>query len=155
MTMRISPLRHPLAILRCTVGLTQQEMGDLVQRAAVTIQAVELGKLPLSEGLAQRIADATGANVGWLLDGNPDAPAVTASGAPYTRADFERHQVRREAQTSTGEDRDHELVATVAGLLEATVESPARDLVRWKLRRLLTSLADDESNGARRAVATK
>jgi transcriptional regulator with XRE-family HTH domain len=155
MTMRISPLRHPLAILRCTVGLTQQEMGDLVQRAAVTIQAVELGKLPLSEGLAQRIADATGADVGWLLDANPDAPAVTSSGAPYTRADFEWHRSGRETPTSAGEDRDRQLISAVAGLLQATVESPDRELIRWKLRRLLASLADDESSGTRRAVAAK
>ena len=55
--MRRSPLRHPLAILRTTIGLTQKEMADLVDRTPSTIQSVELGKLPLSEDLAMLIAE--------------------------------------------------------------------------------------------------
>ena len=98
--MRPSPLRHPLAILRATIGLTQKEMAGLVNRAARTIQAVELGKLPLSEDLAMLIAEATGVDAGWLLANNPATPprkGATALGmgsgtGVYGRAEFEFHR---------------------------------------------------------------
>ena len=142
--MRISPLRHPLAILRTTLGLTQREMGDLVNRAAGTIQAVELGKLPLSEGLACRVAEATGVELGWLLDGKAAAPPRKAGGDIYTRADYERHRAGLEvpgAPLAAGADYDRQLVAEVERLLAVTAGSPTGALVRWKLRRMLTLLA--------------
>jgi transcriptional regulator with XRE-family HTH domain len=72
--MRVSPLRHPLAILRTIIRLTQKEMADLVQRSPRTIQAIELGQLPLSEELAMVIAQETGIDAGWLLEKNPATP---------------------------------------------------------------------------------
>jgi len=98
--MRLSPLRHPLAILRTTIGLTQKEMADLVQRSTRTIQAVELGQLPLSEDLAKLIAEATGVDQIWLLENNPKTPprkGITAMGlgtgtGQYGRAEFEFHR---------------------------------------------------------------
>ncbi len=98
--MRQSPLRHPLAILRTTIGLTQQQMGDLVGRAARTIQSIELGQLPLSEELALRLAEATGVDEAWLFAGDPKAPprkglALLQAGrghGVYTREDYEYHR---------------------------------------------------------------
>lgn len=142
--MRHSPLRHPLAVLRITIGLNQKEMGDLVKRARVTIQAVELGKMPLSEGLACRIAEATGVELKWLLDGDPTAPLRKAGGGSYTRADYERHRASREIPASTfaaGTGYDRELVAEVERLLQTTVAATAGEWVRWKLRRMLAGLS--------------
>jgi transcriptional regulator with XRE-family HTH domain len=110
--MRRSPLRHPLAILRTTIGLTQKEMANLVDRTPSTIQSVELGKLPLSEDLAMLIAEATGADAGWLLEGNPDTPprkGITAMGmgagtGSYTRADYEFHRAFLESPVATTEE---------------------------------------------------
>ena len=68
--MRASPFRHPLAFLRHIAGLNQSELADLCGCSNRTIQAVELLKLPLSTKLAMKIADATGVNVAWLLDGD-------------------------------------------------------------------------------------
>lgn len=99
--MRRSPLSHPLAVLRTTIGLTQKELGILVQRAARTIQSIELGKLPLTEELALKIAHETGVDVAWLLAGNP---GVTPRRGPsaygfqrlpldhYSRRDYELHR---------------------------------------------------------------
>ncbi len=98
--MRNSPLRHPLAILRITIGLTQKELGALVNRAARTIQSIELGHLPLTEELALRLAEATGVDEAWLFAGNPQTPplkglslrqAGRAEGV-YTKADYEYHR---------------------------------------------------------------
>jgi transcriptional regulator with XRE-family HTH domain len=110
--MRPSPLRHPLAILRITIGLTQKEMGALVKRAARTIQSIELGKLPLCEDLALAIAEATGVDESWLFKGDTSAPpekgmtliqAGRGAGV-YTRADYEYHRAYLEAPLVTGAD---------------------------------------------------
>ena len=112
--MRRSPLRHPLAILRTTIGLTQKEMAGLVDRTPSTIQSVELGKLPLSQDLAMLIAEATGVDAGWLLEGNPDTPPRkgltadnmgTATGE-YTRSDFEFHRAFMESPVATPEQME-------------------------------------------------
>src|SRR6185295_16888592 len=95
--MRPSPLKHPLAVLRTTIGLTQKEMAELTGRAARTIQAVELSKLPLSEELALRIAKETGVDESWLLAGDTNVPpqrgaallAFAKENRPYLREDYE------------------------------------------------------------------
>ena len=110
--MRVSPLRHPLAILRLAIGLTQPQLAELVQRSPRTIQAIELGKLPLSEELALRVAHATGIEAGWLLENNPATPprkGLTAAHADdttgaYTRTDYERHRAIMEAPVATAKE---------------------------------------------------
>lgn len=95
--MRVSPLLHPLAVLRTTIGITQKQMGDFVNRAARTIQSIELGKMPLTDELALRIAEATGVDEAWLAEGNPTIPPrkgltliQAGKGAgEYTKADYE------------------------------------------------------------------
>jgi DNA-binding XRE family transcriptional regulator len=89
--MRVSPLRHPLAVLRNILGLNQKEMGDIASCSSHTIQAVELKNLELSEDLALRINAATGISVGWLLAGDPSAPPMTddSPAVPFTKETFE------------------------------------------------------------------
>ena len=95
--MQRSPLLHPLAVLRTTIGLTQKQLGDLVNRAARTIQSIELTKLPLTDELALRIAEATGVDEAWLAQGNPSLPprkglTLIQAGkgeGEYTKADYE------------------------------------------------------------------
>ena len=85
--MRLSPLRHPVAVLRNLIGLGQKDLADLSACSPRTIQAVELLKLPLSTKLAQKISEATGVSLEWLLDGNCEAPpqkaALFTPGRPY------------------------------------------------------------------------
>ena len=110
--MRPSPLRHPLAILRTTIGLTQKEMAGLVNRAARTIQAVELGKLSLSEDLAMLIAQATGVDAGWLLEKDPAVPprkGTTAMGmgsgtGEYGRKEFEFHRAFLQSPVASSQE---------------------------------------------------
>jgi transcriptional regulator with XRE-family HTH domain len=87
--MRLSPKRHPLAVLRILLKLCQKELGDLALCSKATVQAVELGKLRLSEDLAGRIASATGVNVEWLLNGDPSIPPQAYDGGEYTLEKFE------------------------------------------------------------------
>jgi hypothetical protein len=141
--MRISPLRHPVAVLRTTIGLTQKEMGALVNRAARTIQAVELGHLPLSEGLAVRFTEATGIGIGWLLEGDASKPPWKTGGGIYTRDDFEQHRARLEATATASPTQaadDRFLIDAIQRLLDGTAGKKSGELVRWKLSRMLVKL---------------
>jgi transcriptional regulator with XRE-family HTH domain len=93
--MRPSSLQHVVAILRTTAGLTQKELADLAGCSSPTIQSVEIGRLQLSEALAQRLADHTGVPVGWLLRNDTRQPIQDRRGRPYTRATYEQWQAQR------------------------------------------------------------
>jgi len=75
---RPSPLRHPLAVLRGIVGWSQKEAADKIGKSAPTIQAIELGKLKMSDGIATLISHETGVSIGWLLGGDPSIPPYPA-----------------------------------------------------------------------------
>lgn len=87
--MRLSPQRHTLAVLRILIGLTQKEMASLLACSVPTIQAVELGKLPLSLKLGERISFQTGVSLDWLMKGDVTAPVVTLRGLPYIPKAYE------------------------------------------------------------------
>ena len=166
-------------------------MADLVDRTPSTIQSVELGKLPLSEDLAMLIAEATGVDPGWLLEGNPAVPprkGPTAMGmgsgtGVYGRAEFEFHRAFLESPVASAEELeatykaalkssaageklvtmplpvmkramlakkkemlevlDYVMVRNLKSVLDQTVTSEAGDLVRWKIRQFLQTLAED------------
>src|SRR6266851_1295882 len=87
--MRPSALRHPLAVLRQIINLTQKEMSDLAGCSCATVQAVELEKLKLSEKLAQRISYQTGVDPGWLLANDVAREPTRGDGTPFTKESFE------------------------------------------------------------------
>lgn len=110
--MRPSPFRHPLAVLRSIAGITQKELATISGCSTPTIQAVELGKLKLSESLALKIAHATGVDVAWLLDGDPAveprmgvvAPWQEKDGSEYDRGHYEYYRSFIEAKAYTFEE---------------------------------------------------
>lgn len=188
--MRPSPLRHTLAILRTTIGLTQKDLAGLVDRAPRTIQSIELGHLPLSEELALRVAHETGVDESWLLQGDTSVPprrGLTLQGLsfqrrPYNREDFEWQRAYNESPAASQgelaevvskgpkkagapftltlpqakaaihagkpilqEASDTKLLAAMSHFLEQTRKLPEALLLRWKLRRLLETLAAERS----------
>jgi transcriptional regulator with XRE-family HTH domain len=72
--MPLSVRRHNLAPLRESLSLTQSEFAKLIGRSFSTIKSIEAGSLKLSSQLATLIADATGADRGWLLRNDPSEP---------------------------------------------------------------------------------
>ena len=90
--MRPSPQRHTLAVLRNISGMTQKEMAAILECSTPTIQAVELGRLNLSDKLAGLVSHKTGINLAWLLTNDVNQPPVDVDGAPYTKALFEDYQ---------------------------------------------------------------
>jgi transcriptional regulator with XRE-family HTH domain len=75
-------------------NMTQKELADLVAVSRVTVQAIELLKLRLSPGLAQKISFATGVNYSWLMDGDPSIPPINHTNQEYSKADFALAQGR-------------------------------------------------------------
>jgi transcriptional regulator with XRE-family HTH domain len=181
-------MRHTLAILRTTIGLTQKELAVLTGRAARTVQAIELGQLPLSEELALRIAKETGVDEGWLLEGDTSVPpqmgrallGFARERRPYRREDYEWQRAFNESPTATVEELasagskpgrrkagkvrltwgeakvavglaepvileslDEKLIGAMESFLKETRRGGDALLVRWKLRRLLESLAKE------------
>ena len=90
--MRVSSQSHTLAVLRLLIGLTQKEMAAVLHCSAPTIQAIELGKLNLSEKLAGFASLQTGINLAWLLNNDVTQPPVDTKGKPYTNKTFEEFQ---------------------------------------------------------------
>jgi transcriptional regulator with XRE-family HTH domain len=67
--------RHNLARIRKLMGLTQADLGRMLGRSAATIKSIEIGKLALSEGLANRINETLGIrDKAWLLANDLQAP---------------------------------------------------------------------------------
>jgi transcriptional regulator with XRE-family HTH domain len=90
--MRVSPRSHTLAVLRILVGLTQKEMAEALECSAPTIQAIELGKLKMSDRLAEVCSLKTGISLDWLLKNDVTQPPVDVMGNAYTKSTFEAYQ---------------------------------------------------------------
>lgn len=145
--MRPSLLRHPLAVLRQKLQMSQKEMSDLLHCAAVTVQKVENAGLKLSNELAKRISHETGVRLSWLLNGDPTTPPLTAAGAPYSNEFYLRFRARK----TTGANIIDELMLATYALnchlrIRAIIESAHRrradfQIVRYKLDLFLDALA--------------
>ena len=93
--MPVSVKRHNLARLRKELQITQAKLAALLRCSSATIKAVEIGKLPLSESLAERIGRATGVDPIWLLQNDLNAPiAARKRGYIISRDEQIRENVR-------------------------------------------------------------
>ena len=75
---------HPVRQVRTCLDLSQPAFASLIGCAAITVQRIEIGTLPLSPKLAISIFEATGADPVSLL-ARPDAIALDIRGLPYTK----------------------------------------------------------------------
>jgi len=146
--MRRSPLEHPLAVLRTQLGLGQTEFGQKVGRHWRTIQSVELGKLPLSAKLAERIADETGISFRWLMAGKPKAPMVDERGLPWKREHFFNAQGKKLLPGSSlgrhyAVDLLARVVAEACAAVSAAMESKNVRAYIWRLTNGIAKAVDD------------
>ena len=139
-------MRHPLAVLRTTIGFTQKELASLVGCSRPTIQAIELGRLNLSAALAQKIAYSTGISVLWILANDPSHPPICTDGRPFTRGSFEaeRASFKRPA-TRQGELEAIrlEMITAIERLAASCMSAYHRDdiwLWTYKVEELLQTL---------------
>src|SRR6267142_2927418 len=147
--MRRSPLQHPLAILRTKPTLGQKEFGDKVGRHWRTIQSVELGKLPLSAKLAERICDETGVGFQWLMKGDPEAPIVDDRGLKWNREVYFDVQGKKLLPGTTlgshyASDLFNLALAQVCAAAVAAARSPRLRTYGWKLSNAIDKAVDDQ-----------
>jgi DNA-binding XRE family transcriptional regulator len=74
--MRPSSCKSTLTVMRSVAGLTQQRLADLIGCSRMSIQQIELGRLKLSDKMAEKISFHTGIDMNWLLGGDYKAPPV-------------------------------------------------------------------------------
>jgi len=150
------------------LGLNQSELAKLADCSPRTIQAVELGPLNLSDGLALKIAQSTGVSVEWLLNGDPAEPPMADSPAaiqgPFTEEIFHAHraflEIERDAAVNGRENtteqlfaadlhaealkkQDDRLLVLCRRLLEDTRTDERGPVIRWRLRRMFEQLTAD------------
>ena len=141
--MRRSPLEHPVAVLRTAIGLGQKEFGKMVGRHWRTIQSIELGSLPLSAGLAERICDETGVHMNWLMNGDPEAPIIDERGLPWRKEAFFDVQGRKLLPgTVLGRHYPTDMLsATLAAACAAVVVATESKNVRSYMWRIVNGIA--------------
>ena len=90
--MRPSSCKSTLTVMRSVAGLTQQRLAELIRCSRMSIQQIELGRLKLSDKMAEKISFHTGIDMNWLLRGDYEAPPVCLcdSRLLYTREMFKR-----------------------------------------------------------------
>lgn len=121
-------------------------MADLVECSRPTIQAVELGKLPLSEKLAKRIEHETGVGLEWLLAGDPSAPPRCMAGTLYSRSVFDKYQASKNRRQADPNDLHYMHGVMTLALLEISnmvlqcYEAGSLDLCGFKLKQTLADL---------------
>lgn len=160
--MRVSPIRHPFAVLRQCLGrhgiaMEQHRLAKILECSAATIQSVELGRLKLSNELAMRASIKTGVSVSWLLNGDPHAPILARYDAgPFTRENFERTQAAIKTPkpdgARNGEECDVQMVALIAVLARRILLDAGKkddfELAHYKLQAALAEVAKEMKLGA-------
>ena len=147
--MRLSPLKHTLAVMRILVGLTQKEMASVLECSKPTIQAIELGKLKMSDRLAELASLKTGISLDWLLDNDVNKPVVDVAGDPYAKVTFEKYQAQSGFQNDTlgGAISNVYCYMTNIGRLEALILRAFTDdkmpLCSYKLALAFDKLEDE------------
>jgi len=134
--MRKSSERHPLAILRRIIGLSQPEFAELTGISESTVAKIESLRLPLSEENALLIESETGCSAQWLKTGDVTQPPVTSfsvnkvkdgekdwfTDKPFTLEVFQWHRASKQAGLSVeeaGDDRNLVLASAIQDLIRA------------------------------------
>jgi transcriptional regulator with XRE-family HTH domain len=96
--MRPSSKRTTVSVLRAMLGLSVEELADLIDKSVPTIRSLESGRLKLGEETARRIAKETGVSIYWLLAADPNEEPFNEDdvGArwPYDRSIYESIQAQ-------------------------------------------------------------
>jgi len=93
--MRTSSRKTTAAVLRDIIGIKVPEWAEILNRSPHSVNALETGRLKLSEGLAMQMHYETGISIKWLLDGKPKASPIAEFGEKFTKANFEKVQARK------------------------------------------------------------
>jgi transcriptional regulator with XRE-family HTH domain len=153
--MRPSLKKHVLAVLREVIGFKQPMMAELLGCSLSSIQSIEVGRLPLSEKMAQRVALETGVAIEWLLKNNIKEPPVcplkqfTRFRRPFTKEYFEHWRAEKERPKNGSSDLEMSHFCTaiemarVAAILQAAWEQGRFELFRFKIWQAVTEIGEE------------
>ena len=121
-------------------------MAAVLQCSTPTIQAIELGRLKLSEKLAGLASLQTGINLAWLLDNDVSQPPIDTTGKPYTKATFEEFQSTNAIRKDPRMENEiaifyqDQIIDRLHALLIRAYRSDATDLCVYKLSKAFDEL---------------
>ena len=128
------------------IGIKDLEMAELLHCSPALIHSIETGREKLTEEKAMKMFHETQICPKWLLRGDPNVPAVSARGEPFTRDHFERAQAEKMFY-----DQPHKYFKLIdelhfAATLIAIIESAHRGknyfIAIYKIREALKALRD-------------
>jgi hypothetical protein len=90
-----STLKTTAAVLRSITGERDSDWAKLLGKSVHTIRHLEAGTLKLSAALAAKMNYETGISIKWLMDGDENAPPVSAGGQEYTKAIYDVARARQ------------------------------------------------------------
>jgi len=149
--MRTSSLRHPVAVLRKICEISPSELAHLVKFSLSTIQSVEMGRIPISEELAQEIGAVTGVDAVWLLRGDPTVKPTTPEGHGYTLPHYRdarayKKIARDPMMKITGKVEGKETVEKITPRLRAIFSAASTmnrlNLAKWKMEKFMEKMEE-------------
>jgi hypothetical protein len=91
-----STLKTTAAVLR---SITKEKDSlwaeDILGKSVHTIRHLEAGTLKLSASMAAKMNHESGISIKWLMDGDTEAPPITADGKPYTKEVYDNARARK------------------------------------------------------------
>ena len=116
-----------------------------------TVVSLEVGRLPLSQKIAERISFETGVDMAWVLKGNAAVSPIDVNGAPYTKETFDQHRAEMLAQSNPGSmSDDAQTLATflsMVGLLDGEAKREKKlHVFRYRLQKFIVENWNDFGN---------
>jgi transcriptional regulator with XRE-family HTH domain len=142
-----SLLKSTVAVVRNEIDQTVDEFAELLGCSVWTVRRLERKDLKLSEKLARKIQEETGAPAEWLLKNDPSLPAQDCSGLLWSKHAFEVHQGKRESA-----ELSHTLFGTVK--YKRLPAEKRKDRVR-RLAKYLAARAHQEIHACLASAITK
>ena len=143
--MRPSSCKSTLTVMRSVAGITMAQLARLIDCNPNSLQQIELGRLRLSEKMAEKIALHTGIDMYWLLRGDYGARPVSQHdpNLPYTREIYQRTRAeisRPRADPMDGKMLDGFLAGAYQQFCAAALEAYGRDDLIYFYYRLRESV---------------
>jgi transcriptional regulator with XRE-family HTH domain len=136
--MPVSVGRHNLARLRARLSLTQADVAKLAGCSTVTIKAVEILKLALSDSLASRISRALWIDKEWLLKNDLNEPVPESYHFPPTQDEAAQDAVVTQLFVMT------ELFSRLFGVLASMEKDRHRKLIEFFIQTSLDFVKNNE-----------
>jgi DNA-binding XRE family transcriptional regulator len=138
--MSASKNSHVLSVLRKNLALRQSELAEMLGCAKATITSIEVGRLKLSESLADRIVAVTGCDRDWLLANDITVPmpsqAIDSDVKVLPRGHFRRSNIPKPTYVYTMyllTDLFSRLFAEVRKLEKTSIRNELEDHIRKEL----------------------